>query len=137
MADKTPQDLKSTLLDVFLGPFKRMLQNEVVFVLILMLSAGGYAMYWAAAKLESFATTQIPKHIEQLNQGTKAIVTEFTDKHAETSVRFTTALEAQRKHYVELRVEDEKHLDRIERLTLGKKTVAVPPAPSDDDSVTP
>ena len=70
MPDKAQTDLKNTLLEVFLGPFRRMLQNEVVFALILMLTAGGYAMYWAAAKLETFATTQIPKHIEQLNQGT-------------------------------------------------------------------
>ena len=127
------QEIKSTLLDVFLGPFKRMLQNEVVFVLMLMLTAGGYAMYWAAGRLESFATIQIPKHIEQLNQGTKDVVTEFTTKTNDMAKGFREELDLQRKHYVDLRVEDEKHLDRIERLTIGKKTAgAVSAAPSEN-----
>ena len=81
MPDKAQTDLKNTLLEVFLGPFRRMLQNEVVFALILMLTAGGYAMY-----------------------------------------------------YIDLRAEDEKHLDRIERLTIGKKTAGSGSSPITESS---
>ena len=134
MPDKAQTDLKNTLLEVFLGPFRRMLQNEVVFALILMLTAGGYAMYWAAAKLETFATTQIPKHIEQLNQGTKDVVSEFTSKTNEMAKGFSEELHSQRQHYIDLRAEDEKHLDRIERLTIGKKTAGSGSSPITESS---
>jgi hypothetical protein len=122
MAEDCPHDLKTTLLEVFLGPFKRMLQNEVVFVLVLVLASGLGGLYWAACKLEAFATTQIPKHIELLNKGTETVVEKFTTGNEKMVTQFREEQEISRKHYLELRVEDEKNADRLERLTLGKKT---------------
>lgn len=123
-------DVRASLLEAVLGPFRRMLQNEVVFVLLLILVAGMVAVYWVAVKLEAFATEQIPKHIEAINAGSKAVTTEFTRKLTERDQTFSTDLQAQREHYLQLRKLDETNIDRIERLTIGgKKSVSAAPTP--------
>ncbi len=121
-------DVRASIIEAVLGPFKRMLQNEVVFVLLLILVAGMTGAYWVAVKLESFATTQIPKHIEAINAGAKAVTVEFTRKLTERDEAFANDLKSQREHYLQLRKLDETNIDRIERLTSGgKKSVSAVP----------
>lgn len=120
-------DVRASILDAFLGPFKRMIQNEVVLVLILILIAGMVAVYWVAVKLEDFAREQFPKHIEAINAGSQAVSKEFTRKLTERDEAFTADLKSQREHYMELRKIDESNIDRIERLVNGKKTTATAP----------
>lgn len=137
MPDDQPQptqvvitDVRASILEAVLGPFKRMLQNEVVFVLMLILVAGGCCVYWAAMKLEAFATEQIPKHIDAINAGAKNVASEFNNKLKDRDEAFAADLKSQREHYMELRKLDETNIDRIERLTIGgKKSVSSAPTP--------
>jgi len=117
-------DVRASILEAVLGPFKRMLQNEVVFVLMLILVAGGACVYWAAVKLETFATEQIPKHIDAINSGARTVANDFSTKLKDRDEAFAADLKSQREHYQELRKLDESNIDRIERLATGKKTTA-------------
>lgn len=105
-------DYKVQIVRIVLAPLTKIFQNEVCFILMLILGLAGWGVYWAACRLETFATEKIPQHIEAINKGSADIARQFGDD-----------LKSQREHYIELRKIDEKNIDRIERLATGKKTV--------------
>lgn len=103
-------DYKVQIIRVVLAPLTKIFQNEVCFILMLILGFVGWGGYWAVCKFEAFATEKIPQHIEAINRGSKDVASQFSDD-----------LKSQREHYLELRKIDETNIDRIERLATGKK----------------
>lgn len=106
-------DIKVQVVRVMLAPLAKIVQNEVCFILMLILAVGVYAGYVAVVKFEAFVKEQVPLHIEAINRGSKEVTKQFSED-----------LKSQRESYLQLRTLDEKNIDRIERLTTGKKTTA-------------
>ena len=105
-------DYRVQIVRVVLTPLTKIFQNEVCFILMLILGVGAYVSWLAVIKFESFAKEQIPLHIEAINRGQKDIASQFGDD-----------LKSQRESYQQLRISDEKQIDRIERLATGKASV--------------
>lgn len=113
-----PVDYKVQIIRVVLAPLSKIFQNEVCFILLMILALGSWGVYWAVCKFEAFAAEKIPLHIEAINKGSKDVASQFSDD-----------LKLQRDHYTQLREFDEKNIDRIERLATGKKTANASPPP--------
>jgi len=126
------EDLKTSVLRTALEPLGRIFRNEVSFLLVVMLLAMGWCMYWLAGKAEEFARNEIPKHIAAINSGHKEVADDFTAKLKDRDEAFSAELQAQREHYAELRKSDREEMDRIERLASGKKTAATAPVGSSE-----
>ena len=106
-------DYKVQIIRVALAPITKIFQNEVCFILIVIMGLAGWSVYWGVCKIEKFADEKIPLHIEAINKG-----------NADVAKQFGNDLKDQREHYVKLRESDERNIDRIERLATGKKTAS-------------